>query len=101
MRILSFNIQNLRLRMAAGQPRLDGARDRDEVGVLRGADPAERALVAVGAHRDQREVVVRDAGLGDQLAQRRQRQGRRVVRAVRHHEVRVGLHGRGAVAAVK
>lgn len=46
MRILSFNIQNLRLRRAAGQPRLDGARDRDEIGEPPELDPADRRLSA-------------------------------------------------------
>lgn len=46
MRILSFNIQNLRLRRSAGRPRLDGARDRDEIGEASALDPADRRLSA-------------------------------------------------------
>lgn len=46
MRILSFNIQNLRLRQGAGEPRLDGARDRDEIGEASALDPADRRLSA-------------------------------------------------------
>lgn len=46
MRILSFNIQNLRLRQAGNAPRLDGARDRDERGEAPGLDLADRRLSA-------------------------------------------------------
>lgn len=46
MRILSFNIQNLRLRQAGGEARLDGARDRDEPGETPELDPADRRLSA-------------------------------------------------------
>ncbi|TBX14719.1 endonuclease/exonuclease/phosphatase family protein [Nioella sediminis] len=46
MRILSFNIQNLRLRQRGAQPRLDGARDRDEIGESPELDPADRRLSA-------------------------------------------------------
>lgn len=46
MRILSFNIQNLRLRRTTGLPRLDGARDRDEIGEAPELDPADRRLSA-------------------------------------------------------
>ncbi|MGI3185945.1 endonuclease/exonuclease/phosphatase family protein [Nioella aestuarii] len=46
MRILSFNIQNLRLRRTGGTPRLDGARDRDEIGEAAELDAADRRLSA-------------------------------------------------------
>jgi len=46
MRILSFNIQNLRLRMAHGHARLDGARDRDDSEETSAFDPADRRLAA-------------------------------------------------------
>lgn len=46
MRILSFNIQNLRLRRAHGKARLDGARDRDEADEAPALDPADRRLAA-------------------------------------------------------
>jgi hypothetical protein len=58
MRILSFNIQNLRLRMAAGQPRLDGARDRDEVGEPAELDPADRRLSAALLARARADLVL-------------------------------------------
>lgn len=41
MRIVSFNVQNLRLRHPAGRARLDGARDHD---IPQDATPAARAL---------------------------------------------------------
>jgi len=46
MKILSFNIQNLRLRRAGGGQRLDGARDRDEPGESPAFDRADRRLAA-------------------------------------------------------
>ncbi len=46
MRIVSFNIQNLRLRHPDGVARLDGARDRDEVGEAEALDAADRRLDA-------------------------------------------------------
>jgi len=41
MRVLTFNVQNLRLRRAGGRARLDGARDHDDP---EGADPLSHAL---------------------------------------------------------
>jgi len=58
MRILSFNIQNLRLRRPGGQPRLDGARDRDETGESPALDPADRRLAAALLARAGADLVI-------------------------------------------
>ena len=50
MRVLTFNVQNLRLRLPGGQERLDGARDfdapADEAALARALDFADRRLTA-------------------------------------------------------
>ncbi len=56
MRIASFNVQNLRLRRAAGGLRLDGARDRD---IAEDAAPGAEALDA--ADRALTAAVIREA----------------------------------------
>lgn len=46
MRVLSLNVQNLRLRRLRGRVRLDGARDHDDTGEARALDHADRRLTA-------------------------------------------------------
>lgn len=46
MRVLSLNVQNLRLRRPGGRARLDGARDHDDFGEARALDHADRRLTA-------------------------------------------------------
>lgn len=58
MRILSFNIQNLRLRRSGGAPRLDGARDRDEAEESPALDPADRRLAAALLARAAADLVI-------------------------------------------
>ena len=68
MRILSFNIQNLRLRQRGDQPRLDGARDRDDIGEASELDPADRRLSAAllaEAQRQAEEAAALRARIGD------------------------------------
>jgi hypothetical protein len=68
MRILSFNIQNLRLRRAHGQARLDGARDRDETEESPALDPADRRLAAaLLAEADAGLVVLQEVFDADTL----------------------------------
>jgi endonuclease/exonuclease/phosphatase family metal-dependent hydrolase len=61
MRIATFNVQNLRLRRANGQPRLDGARDADmpEDATAQGAalDLADRRLTAAVLAQADADVV--------------------------------------------
>ncbi|WP_071674178.1 endonuclease/exonuclease/phosphatase family protein [Nioella nitratireducens] len=58
MRIVSFNIQNLRLRHPDGVARLDGARDRDEVGEPETLDAADRRLAAALLATSDADLVV-------------------------------------------
>lgn len=58
MRILSFNIQNLRLRLTDGGPRLDGARDRDVSGESPALDPADRRLAAALLAQAEADLVL-------------------------------------------
>lgn len=58
MRILSFNIQNLRLRHADGVARMDGARDRDEGHESPALDPADRRLAAALLARAEADLVI-------------------------------------------
>jgi endonuclease/exonuclease/phosphatase family metal-dependent hydrolase len=61
MRIVSFNVQNLRLRKVCGRPRLDGARDADVPGdaaaAARALDHADRRLTAAVIARSGADVV--------------------------------------------
>jgi endonuclease/exonuclease/phosphatase family metal-dependent hydrolase len=57
MRILSFNVQNLRLRRADGVLRLDGARDGDEAAPDPDLDAADRRLTAAVIARARADVV--------------------------------------------
>ncbi len=61
MRIVTFNVQNLRLRRAAGRPRFDGARDLDTPGddtpAAGALDLADRRLTAQVLAHAQADVI--------------------------------------------
>ncbi|TYO90703.1 endonuclease/exonuclease/phosphatase family protein [Oceanicella actignis] len=59
MRIATFNVQNMRLRMRDGAPRLDGARDRDadEDAGADALDPIDRRLTAAVLRAADADVV--------------------------------------------